>query len=99
VHDLRTPEDVSRRFYFNQPTAAEDAWVTPMEWAALADATRVVADGEDVVLFFDGSKSRDATALVGCCMSDGYIFTVNVWEPTRSTPPRTRSTRSPLTPK
>jgi hypothetical protein len=74
VHD-------SRRKYLNQPTASEDAWVSPQEWAKLADPTRVVADGEDVVLFFDGSKSRDATALIGCCMSDGHVFTVGVWEP------------------
>jgi hypothetical protein len=81
VWDLRTPEDVSRRFYLNQPTAALDSWVTPMQWAALTDATRVVADGEQVALFFDGSKSGDATALVGCCISDGHVFTVDVWEP------------------
>jgi hypothetical protein len=55
--------------------------VTPQEWAKLTDPTRVVADGEDVVLFFDGSKSRDATALVGCCMSDGHVFTEYVYEP------------------
>jgi hypothetical protein len=84
VLDPRTPRDVSRRFYLNQPTASVDAWVTPMEWAALADPSRVVADGEQVVLFFDGSKSRDATALVGCCVSDGHIFTVGVWEPNPS---------------
>lgn len=77
----RTTEDAARRFYLNQPTATEGAWVTPMEWAALADATKVVADGERVVLFFDGSKSRDATALIGCRVSDGHVFTVDVWEP------------------
>jgi hypothetical protein len=32
------------------------------------------------VLFFDGSKSRDATALVGCAMADGYTFVVGLWE-------------------
>jgi hypothetical protein len=81
IWDLRTPEDVSRRFYFNQPTASDGAWVTPMQWAALADAAKVVADGEQVALFFDGSKSRDATALVGCRIEDGHIFTLGVWEP------------------
>jgi hypothetical protein len=43
-----------------------------------------VEDGEDVVLFFDGSKSRDATALIGCCVEDGHVFTVDVWEPDTS---------------
>lgn len=86
IWDLRTPADDSRRKYLNQPTAAEDAWTTPQEWAALYAPTllgvdRVVADGESVVLFFDGSKSQDATALIGCCMSDGHVFSLGVWEP------------------
>lgn len=81
IWDLQSLESVSRRKYLNQPVADERAWVTPQEWAKLADSTRVVADGEDVVLFFDGSKSRDATALVGCCMSDGHVFTEYVYEP------------------
>ncbi|HET6916603.1 MAG TPA: hypothetical protein VFH56_10990 [Acidimicrobiales bacterium] len=81
IWDLQSLESDSRRKYLNQPVADERAWVTPQEWAALTDSTRVVADDEDIVLFFDGSKSRDATALVGCCMSDGYVFTVYTYEP------------------
>lgn len=92
IWDLRTGVDVSRRFYLNQPTASDDAWTTPMEWAALtaAESTddetgevipkRQIQDGEAIVVFFDGSESRDATALVGCAMSDGHIFTIAVWE-------------------
>ncbi len=81
------PDD-SRRKYLNQPVAAQDAWTTLQEWQVLADLDRVVADGEQVVLFFDGSKSRDATAVVGCCVSDGHMFVPMtpdgrrmVWEP------------------
>jgi hypothetical protein len=36
---------------------------------------------EPVVMFFDGSKSDDATALVGCRISDGYCFTIGIWSP------------------
>ncbi len=98
IWDPRTLPDVSRRFYLNQPTASENAWTTPMQWKALEAVpstepetsnlvpARTVQDGEDVVLFFDGSKSRDATGIVGCCMSDGHIFTVGVWEPKPSDP-------------
>jgi hypothetical protein len=71
----------SRRKYLNQPTVHEESWTTPQAWAMLADRTRIVSATEEVVLFFDGSKSRDATALVGCCVSDGHVFTVAVWEP------------------
>ena len=73
--------DVSRRFYLNQPTASVDSWVTPQEWAACVDATVAVADDDEIVLFFDGSLSDDATALIGCRIDDGHVFTVGVWEP------------------
>ena len=38
-------------------------------------------DGDEIVLFFDGSKSLDATALIGCHIADGHVFAVGVWEP------------------
>jgi hypothetical protein len=74
------PDD-SKRKYLNWPTAAQDAWTTKEAWAACTDVTQVVADGDEIVAFFDGSKSRDATALIGCRVSDGYVFTIGVWEP------------------
>lgn len=80
-----TPVSASRRFYLNQPNAATDSWVNLADWAALADPDRGLVDGEEIVLFFDGSKSNDHTALVGCCMSDGFIFTLGVWAPEKVT--------------
>ncbi|MGL4300280.1 MAG: terminase [Candidatus Neomicrothrix subdominans] len=77
----RSRPDDSQRKYLNRPTAALDAWTTPEAWARLVDTERVVVDGEPVAMFFDGSRSQDATALIGCCISDGHVFTVNVWEP------------------
>lgn len=74
------PDD-SQRKYLNRPTAALDAWVTSEQWAILAYPQVEVADGDRVVLFFDGSKSRDATALIGCRVDDGHVFTLGVWEP------------------
>lgn len=73
--------DESRRKYLNQPTASAYSWVTPQEWSQMADPGHVVADGVEVVLFFDGSKSRDATALVACEVESGHVFTIGVWEP------------------
>lgn len=78
------PDD-SQRKYLNQPTVAQDAWTTPEAWALLANK-RPIAPDEPVVLFFDGSKSSDTTALVGCCVSDGHVFTVDVWEPDVAVP-------------
>lgn len=81
ILDKRARVDESKRKFGNRPTVAEDAWVTPDEWSRLVDRAREVVDGEQVVMFFDGSKSRDATALIGCCVEDGHVFTVGVWEP------------------
>ena len=77
----RARPDDSKRKYLNWPTAAQDAWIAPEEWTVLADPSVKVGPGDEVVLFFDGSKSRDATALVGCRLDDGHVFTVEVWEP------------------
>ncbi len=83
IWDPRSSPDASKRKYLNWPTAATDAWMTVQEWSQLR-ADRPVLDGEDIVMFFDGSKSRDATALVGCCVSDGHVFTIGAWEPDNS---------------
>lgn len=77
----RARTDDSKRKYLNWPTAAADSWVAPEEWARLADLTVAPEDGAEIVLFFDGSKSRDATALVGCDVESGHVFTLGVWEP------------------
>lgn len=71
----------ARRFWFNRPSVTDGAWVGPHHWSRLHDPNRTLVEGEDVVLFFDGSLSNDFTALVGCCMSDGHVFTVGVWAP------------------
>lgn len=81
VWDVRVPPDQSRRYYLNQPTATEDAWTTPQAWGVLADPLEVIEDGDEIAMFFDGSLSGDATALIGCRISDGFVFTVGVWEP------------------
>lgn len=80
IYDPRSDPNDSRRKYLNRPTAASDAWLAPWQWEACSRPDITVADGDDVALFFDGSKSRDATALVGCRISDGHVFLVNAWE-------------------
>jgi hypothetical protein len=51
------------------------------DWTQLADESVKVDPEEPVVLFFDGSKSKDATALMGCTMDAGHVFTLGTWEP------------------
>lgn len=86
------PDDCKRK-YLNWPTAATDAWVTKQQWQrcvhpeiraaieAEAKPPEIVEKGAEIALFFDGSKSRDATALIGCDIEDGHVFTLGVWEP------------------
>lgn len=85
VWDPSTPPEDSRRFYLDQIAAATDAWLAEPEWAGCVDPLKVVADRDVVTLGFDGSRSRargvtDATALIGCRVSDGHLFEVGVWE-------------------
>ena len=80
IADIRNPPSRSRRFWYNQIVAAEDAWMAPYEWDACKAEAIEVLDGEEVVLFFDGSKSDDATGLAGARMSDGHVFTLGVWQ-------------------
>lgn len=82
VYDPGNPVSVSRRFYLNQLAVAEDAWVEPRLWDALADpaAARLV-EGDLVTLGFDGSKSDDHTALIATRICDGVWVTLGVWDP------------------
>lgn len=79
-----TSLDASKRKYLNWPTASVDAWCDPQKWAAMAKPDRVVEPGEDIGMFFDGSLSRDDTALIGVCLSDGHVFTIGMWSPGNS---------------
>jgi len=39
-----------------------------------------VSEHDPIVAFFDGSKTDDSTAIVGCRVSDGYCFLIGVWQ-------------------
>lgn len=82
----KTDPNDARRKYLNLPSVASDAWADPADWARLADKDVEVDPDEPIVLFFDGSKSRDATALIGCTVNDGHVFTLGVWEPDPNDP-------------
>lgn len=83
--DRRRPIANQRRYFLNQPTSASDAWLTGVDWGKLAQPSEVVDPRETITLGFDGSQKRargvaDATALIGCRVSDGHLFTIKVWE-------------------
>jgi phage terminase large subunit-like protein len=76
----RTTLDVSKRFYLNWPESPEDAWTTPQKWARMADTEFRIDDGDDIAMGFDGSRVEDATALIGCHIETGFVFSLGIWE-------------------
>lgn len=74
------PPSESRRKWYNQITAREDAYLSPQEIDPLKDESKVVRQGEEIVMFFDGAKTDDATGLVGCRVSDGHVFVIGMWQ-------------------
>jgi hypothetical protein len=85
IQDLTSDEQVSRSDFLNQITHASDSWISNPEWSACADPSKTVEPREPITLGFDGSRKRargktDATALIGCRVSDGHLFKVDVWE-------------------
>jgi hypothetical protein len=85
IWDPTSDEQESRSDFLNQITHASDSWIAGPDWTACADPSKEVAEREVVTLGFDGSRKRakgktDATALIGCRVSDGHVFAVQVWE-------------------
>ena len=76
-----TREPVFRQLRLGQWVTGSESWLPWGAWAECADAGRLVADGERVVLAFDGSASGDSTALVGCTVGpDPHLFVAGLWE-------------------
>lgn len=96
ILDSETSIEEAKRFYFNSVTLGDDAAFDPEDIRKTADPVAVdarrgpvdflrcswtrVRPDEPVVVFGDGSKSDDSTGLVGCRLSDGYVFTIGVWQ-------------------
>jgi hypothetical protein len=70
----------SRRKWFNQIVATEDARFDPLK-LRLCVTDDELQPGDEIVMFGDGSKSDDATGLVACRMSDGLVQVLHVQQP------------------
>jgi phage terminase large subunit-like protein len=79
VRDPTADENEQRRYFLNERRAGSARWMDPALWVERADPTVVVADGAQITAGFDGSISRDSTALVGCTR-DRHWFVVGMWE-------------------
>lgn len=74
------PPSESRRKWYNQVGADEDARFDPLKVKACEVPERL-AEGDEIVLFGDGSKSGDATVLVACRVTDGLTQLLHVQQP------------------
>ena len=76
-----TREAAFRQYRLGQWVSDTGAWLPAGVWADIADPARVVPDGAEIVLGFDGSYARDSTALVGCTVGDDpHLVTLGCWE-------------------
>lgn len=87
--DLTKDVQVARSDYLNQVVAASDSWLSRPELTAVVDVEKIVGPDDPIVVGFDGSRGRakgvsDATALIGCRVSDGHLFVLDVWEQPRN---------------
>lgn len=80
ILDTRNSPSESRRKWYNQITAAEDSWTSAQDFdACVGKGVTVDLDVDQWALFFDGSKSDDATGLVAARISDGHRVTLGMW--------------------
>lgn len=83
MHEVRSPRHLEadrRRFFLNEIVVGESVFVDPIRWDLAAHPEDTLAPGEPIALGFDGSKYRDATALIASRLSDGRLFTLRIWE-------------------
>lgn len=78
--DTRIYEDESQfvRYALNRPQSGKNAWIAK-DVVERQSRPETVADGTEIALGFDGSLNDDSTVLIGCRMSDGFIFPIEIW--------------------
>ena len=91
IGEFRDPtkrEGDCRRYWLNQPVQTEEHWFAPGAWEACANPHLELVEGEDVVIGFDGSYNRDATAIVACAIGPNpHLELVAFWERGPDDPP------------
>jgi hypothetical protein len=82
VTDPSTLESDARRYFLSEIVAGQDVFVDALQWAAMerSGPEFTLKRKDRICLGFDGSKTKDATALVGCRLSDGHLFHIQTWE-------------------
>ncbi|MFF8412814.1 Terminase [Streptomyces omiyaensis] len=79
IWDPQSSPSDSRRFWLNQPVAAEDALLDPGDWAKCSSEDRL-QPGDTIVIGFDGGKTDDATAIIALRVTDRLAQPLGIWE-------------------
>jgi hypothetical protein len=98
IRDAATGEAEARRYFLDEVTVGERDAVDALGWAARARPVAVhggLEPREPVALGFDGSRYRDATALIACRISDGRWFELGIWTPDDYRTDEQRAARQP----
>lgn len=83
MHEVRSTTHMEadrRRFFLNEIVVGQSTFVAPERWDFLARPDSHLEQGDAISLGFDGSKRRDATALIAERHSDRRLFVVRIWE-------------------
>lgn len=80
MRDPKTSEVEGHRFYLNRVVAGSGAWMDPSVWDLAYSDQPLPRRRRHITLGFDGSRVRDATALVATDMETGFQWLAGVWE-------------------
>ncbi|MGV9263146.1 terminase [Kitasatospora sp. NPDC003701] len=79
IYDPGSDAGQMRRFYLNQIVSASDGWLSHVDVDAAVRPDEI-PPGALVVLGFDGSRKRDATAIVATDVRTMHSQLLNLWE-------------------
>lgn len=73
------PDDATAaRYFLNRPLSSKNAWIAD-DIVRAQEKAEVVDPGTEIAMGFDGSLNDDSTVLIGCRMSDGFLFPIGTW--------------------
>jgi phage terminase large subunit-like protein len=94
LFDPHQSESETYRYFFNALVEDANSWLKLSQWnrlgleyaleVAKAKGERLdwvpPQPGDTITLGFDGGETSDATVLIACRVSDGYVWPIRIWE-------------------
>ena len=94
MFDTRRSVEDTKRYFFNAVVEGKHAWLRLADWSKIGRDGLVQAaaergesvsvppllPGDKIALGFDGGLTDDATVLIACRISDGFVYPIGIWE-------------------